>query len=294
MSRHGHRDVINEQFWKHLWGKVRPFLLGYVVPFVLFVAAALFTTFLREGNFSGLTWAKWLAIVVYSTIASVITGWAKSAEKKKSQNELDTQYKMAFFYASKSIFDYHKLAFIPPLSPSGYLQEILSNIADSVTAILEANSIIDNHLITASVMVECTTANGASKILDMVSFGPPNRLNRRHIKLPLTDKYDPEKTLPGAPAAFLTNVIVYIEDINDQKYANISQFKGRPYSSLFSVPITDSEDGENEKPFAVLNVDSPNINHFVDLEFIKDKIYPALCPQIALMKLLRKSGKFLV
>jgi hypothetical protein len=290
MPRHRTRDIINEQFWKHSWASIRPFLLGYGVPFILFVAAALFTTFLREGNLSGLSWEKWLAIGGYSTFASMITGWAKSAEKKKPQNELDTQYKMAFYYASKSIFDYYRLSLIPPLSSTEYLQEILSNIADSVTAILEANSIVDNHLITATVMLERPAENGTPRVLEMVAFGPPNRLNRRRIRLPLTDQYDPERTLPGAPTAFLTNIIVYIEDITDPKFANVPFFKNRPYRSVFSVPITDNEDGEEERPFAVLNVDSPNVNHFVDREFIKDKIYPALRPQIALMKLLRKNG----
>ncbi|MCX6054365.1 MAG: hypothetical protein NTZ74_05505 [Chloroflexi bacterium] len=280
--------------------KSRRIIVDYIVPGVLVFVATILSSVFSDVKIFKLKWYIWLAIIAGSALAGYLSGLAKHLESRASEHELDAQYKGTFDNTSKSVFDYYKFSLTAPTSPTAYVEEVLNYINDNVQAILAANAVTDNDLMTTTLLIEIPSVNKKQKTLKLFSFAPTHRLHRITDDISFDDEYKPSKTeiyetgttLPGAPTAFLAKVMDYIEDINLPKYNNVEYFKNLKFNSFFSIPITENEDGGmKDKVFAVLNVDSPKANHFISYDFIDEKIYPALRPQIALIKLLNKTGK---
>jgi len=279
------------------WKKARKIFVDFIIPGFLVFIATILSSICSAVDLSLLKWYIWVAIVLGSGLAGLVSGAAKHLEAKQSEYELDAQYLGTFANTSKSVFDFYRLLVEPKLTNEDYLIELLNYINDNVKAILDANAVIDNDLMTTTLMIEDYIGQENSKVLKLIAFAPNHHLNRIKGKFPVgneyksskTEKYEPGDTLPGAPTTYWVNLIDYVENIASPKYEKVEYFKDRPYKSFFSVPITENEDGgKQDKVFAVLNVDSPKENHFVSYDFIVDKIYPALRPQIALIKLMHK------
>jgi len=104
--------------------------------------------------------------------------------------------------------------------------------------------------------------------------------NRALIDVPL----DPNDIWPGGPEAYYSKEITYVDDTKSRKYRRF--FHNPAYDSFISLPILRNEiDGEI---VAIINIDSDIKNQFVSKKFISEKIFPALIPTIALIKVLHK------
>ncbi len=161
-----------------------------------------------------------------------------------------------------------------------YIEDLLFNITEIVRLILEANQ-IEGNSITADLMT-ISSDHPPQRFLEIVAFGP-KRPGRTNLKLEVSDK----NPLPGAPTAFVNNVLIYVPNTVDKKHEG--NFQNREYKSFVSIPISNNEaDGDQ---FAVLNIDSPQENQFQSEDFFASKIYPALKPSIALLKVLHKIGQ---
>ena len=238
----------------------------------------------RDGNFSALLeLPRLILIFLFSIGAALINFHQKTKEKKKEQknieSELDIQYDMAFRYSSLSCFNLND-ALTNNSNTMAYIEDLLFNITEIVRLILEANQ-IEGNSITADLMT-ISSDHPPQRFLEIVAFGP-KRPGRTNLKLEVTDK----NPLPGAPTAFVNNVLIYVPNTVDKKHEG--NFQNREYKSFVSIPISNNEaDGDQ---FAVLNIDSPQENQFQSEDFFASKIYPALKPSIALLKVLHKIGQ---
>lgn len=263
--------------WRNLWSDVGLLWLSFLV-------AMTGSLVIRDGNFSGLlNRGRLIMIFGFSITAALINYGVKEKERKKVQQDiesnLDIQYDMAFRYSSLSNFKFQE-TINNPEQTLPYIESLLFNISEIVRIILEANNIKANT-ITANLMIE-THQTRSQRFLKIFAFGP-SRPGRKKIKLPLTDV----NPLPGAQTAFTENRIEYIDDITNPIYNGI--FNSKEYKSFVSVPISENEDDGIR--FAILNIDSPVENQFGSKVTFNAKIYPALKPSIALIKVLHKIGR---
>lgn len=264
-------NAIRKKFWSDIGLLFLSFFVTLTGAFII-----------KDGNFSGLTTIRLILIFFVSILAALINYEIKEREKKKQlqeiESKLDIQYDMAFRYSSLSIFNLHKtISKAPQIKP--YIEHLLFNVMEIVRLILEAN-LIEGNTFTANLMIE-SPAKDSQRYLEIIAFGC-ERPGRKMIKLVLNSN----KPLPGAPTAFIKNITVYIANTADQVYNGI--FDSKEYLSFVSIPISENEDDGNW--FAVLNIDSPIKDQFVSDTFFAEKIYPALKPSIALIKLIHKIG----
>jgi len=144
--------------------------------------------------------------------------------------------------------------------------QILQDIEKVVTQTLKMLK-IETKNITANLMLYSPKKN----VLTLRYFG--TRLDRRtSLVLPL------DKGLPGATAAFVTKEIVYIENTQSPEYNHHFSIS-KSYRSIISYPIQN-----NRKIYAILNIDSENVNQFVSNEFITIELLPKMQPFIALLR----------
>lgn len=238
---------------------------------------------IRDGNFLNLNRDRLILIFGFSTFAALINYSSKEREKKKEQqaieSNLDIQYDLAFRYSSLSNYKIQDV-----LNDSTqilqFIEGLLFNVSEIVRIILEANN-IKGTAITANLMIS-TQKDNSQRFLEIIAFGP-SRPGRKKIKLTLSDK----DTLPGAATAFIKNKVEYIDDITNPIYKDV--FNSKEYKSFVSIPISENEDDGDR--FAVLNIDSPTVNQFGSKVTFDAKIYPALKPSIALIKVLHKIGR---
>lgn len=299
---------------KWCWDRIKEFVSEVWFIWIALVVTIPTSLIIRDGNFSsflvydsagkylGLNQDRVLLVLGLAFLAAAFDFIKKQRAKKiqaqkmfleirEARKELDSQYDYAFSYSSLSVFNLHAVA-NKGLQPTlRYVEKILDNITEVTRLILEANEIENGKMLTASLMVKqpkneldllkCT--------LKTYAFGP-ERPDRHALDLPFfnsKEDLDNANPLPGAPTAFCKERVEYIDNTKDEKYA--SAFPNAAYNSFISIPITENEsDGAF---FAVLNIDSININQFVDKGFFSVKIYPALKPIIALIKILHKFGQ---
>lgn len=258
---------------KNIWPDI-------VVLWLSFIVLMTGTLVIRDEGFSGFTVNRLIWILIFSLITTLINYYIKEKAKKKEQREiesrLDIQYDMAFRYSSLSIYNLFELFYDRPQTES-YIGDLLFNISEIVRLILEAND-IEVDTITANIMT-VSSKSQSQKYLEILAIGP-KRPGRRKRELLLSEN----NPSPGAPTAFINNTIVYISDITAQEYKGI--FDNREYKSFVSIPISENEDDGNR--FAILNIDSPIVNQFESEAVFNEKIYPALKPSIALIKVLHK------
>jgi hypothetical protein len=238
---------------------------------------------IRDGGFTGFTTFRIIAILIFSLAVSLINYFVKEKVKKKELREIDSkldiQYDLAFRYSSMSIFTLFDFLNDRTQTKS-CIEDLLFNVSEIGRIILEAN-LIDSNSITANLMT-VTSNSQSQQYLEIIAFSP-KRPGRKKIKLLLSEK-DP---LPGAPTSFINNTVVYISDVTSQE--NKVKFDNKEYKSFVSIPISENEDDGNR--FAILNIDSPVVNQFESEAFFNEKIYPALKPIIALIKVLHKTGR---
>ena len=281
------KPQTRDPFWRILGAKILRWFLDIVAPFFIVFFPPSLGLYLRTSDFSLFSFWNVSGIVAIAGIITLLQYLVRSAEKRKVKMELDQQYKTAFSLSSQSIYDLH--AHIKKATNNGaipqYISELRLNLSETVKAILEAN-LIQNNTITANLMIEHPSVAGSQRYLEIVAFGP-KRPHREKKNIPLTDKLE-TTTKPGAPVSFLSGKTIYTDDTTKPEYVGL--FNTDEYKSFFSIAIRDS-DTNTGKVFAVLNVDSDRVGHFTDIDFINSKIYPALTPGIALIKLLRKTGQ---
>lgn len=237
----------------------------------------------RDGGFTGFTTFRIISIMIFSLLVSLINYYVSEKAKKKEireiESKLDIQYDLAFRYSSMSIFTLFDFLNDRKQTKS-CIEDLLFNISEIGRIILEAN-LIDSSSITANLMT-VTSNSQSQQYLEIIALAP-KRPGRKKIKLLLSEK-DP---LPGAPTSFFNNTVVYISDTTSQD--NKGMFNNKEYKSFVSIPISENDDDGNR--IAILNIDSPIVNQFESEAFFNEKIYPALKPIIALIKVLHKTGR---
>lgn len=315
-------EEISKRYWTNILKSVKRFFKGIWLSWLLFCLSISAGYFVKDGNFLGLFTFQVNPDTKISTIAGlnwirigIITGLSlgiatlnyviESNKKKKEKNEeieriktefekvrteLDAQYDYAFKFANYCIFNLHDVIGKEKPDTISYIETLLTNMAQVSIFILDANKIENNSLITASLMVKrpVDEIDLLKCKLEIAAFGPKGRPGRRMRKLPFyrnQEDKENDNPLPGAPTAFCKKETVYIEDTTNSVYGGL--FESKEYKSFLSIPITENETDGGDV-FAVINIDSPYINQFQDLEFFSQKISPALRPFIALIKVLHK------
>lgn len=157
----------------------------------------------------------------------------------------------------------------------GFVKEVLRYTEKAVEAILKESGYPVGD-ICANIMI----VDQERSSLSLEYFGT-FKGGREKITLPIDCNH---ALLPGAPFAYCTEKIHYIEDTLDPKHGGYFQ-ENKPYRSIISIPIRSNPRFEGSQVIAILNIDSDIPDQFVSGDFIAKRIYPQIEPFIMLLVL---------
>ncbi len=92
---------------------------------------------------------------------------------------------------------------------------------------------------------------------------------------------------PGAPEAFYTNKVMYVDDTTRRKYKKFFNTE-KSYRSIISIPICENGD----EVIAILNIDSDVAYIFRGRDIINKQILPVLQPFLSILKLMKQTLKY--
>lgn len=91
----------------------------------------------------------------------------------------------------------------------------------------------------------------------------------------------------GAPEAFVTNSIRYIDNTTLDEYKNFfSDEENSDVKSFISIPLRDN----SKSVYAVLNIDSDVIEQFINVDFIEKQVLPEIKVFVYLIKIIDLFG----
>lgn len=91
---------------------------------------------------------------------------------------------------------------------------------------------------------------------------------------------DARNRRPGAPEAFDTGKVAYIDNTMGRKYKRFFD-ENKPYRSILSIPICNLK----SVVFSVLNIDSSLPDQFISTDYISKRILPVINPFISIIQL---------
>ena len=223
-------------------------------------------------------WIKYGLLV----IGAIVTVWLNSQIDRKIKGEvqlkLDPQYEVVFSYISMGL----ETLLVKMLNSEERtdfdfnLEKLLTYIQCSVTSILNANN-VEYTDICVSLMVK------KDNTLQLTHFDK-YREDRKFTRLEINKK------LPGAPKAFVDDRLEYLPNTNVPYLKK--HFRGRPYKSIVSLPLTIKSDVNGKNiTYGVINLDSKNSDQFVSRDFIETRIATSLNPLLSIIHILYESGK---
>ncbi len=253
--------IIFKKYSFSTWSIIKFFLLfiSHFLFFYLPLYASIRFTLQSETKFTSTQW--WAPILL--ALILVVLNYIWNNIRDKNKNKKIESDKIIYDCIGGAIQELHELE-IQDNDGEHFINEILVYIEKVIEVMLNSAG-IEKGTLCVNYMVK------DNDNLVLTNFATKFQ-NRNKPMIPLNIQ-DP---LPGAPEAWVLKKVIYINDIENEKF-NPYFKESFNFKSFISIPVFD-----DNKIYGIINVDSNLRDQFVSNEFITKRIMTKIGPFLSL------------
>jgi hypothetical protein len=244
------------------WSVIKFFLIAFF-NFALYFIPFYVTILLSIPENQKISSHQWI-FILFGSIFMVVVNYFVNKLRDLRKNRRLVGDKIIYDIIGGAIQELRELHIICPTKRERFTTEILTNIEKVLESIFNTDG-IESGTLCANLMIR----DGSH--LKLTDFGTKFQGRDK----PQID-FDELNPLPGAPEAWVSNKVIYIDDIKSKKFEK--SFAGNfKFRSFISIPV--ANDGT---VIAIINIDSNIEKQFKSDEYIAQKIMPKISPFLSL------------
>lgn len=249
------------------------FIFNFLILYIPFWAAIFFPLHLGMKSGEYLTYGQWMIIFILPFGLVIISYFREYIVTHKREKKLRRDI-VIFSCIASAIKLITLQDFQNKSSKNEFVKDLLSYFHRVIDVILSEEG-IPMGTICSNLMIYYD--NPEKLVLEHIGF-----YTAGHGEEKFTLPIDRENPLSGAPAAFVNDKTIYIDDTESEKYSKYFLTEDNwNVKSFISLPIRDT----NKKVFAILNIDSDIAQQFISTDFISKSILPRIYIFILFLRL---------
>lgn len=254
-----------------LWKFSFKFLILYFPTWLIFYIPFR----LNLGSGHSFTAANWI-VVSTSPLIIIIINYIRNILSNNSSERKVRQNKVVLTSINSIINLFSGYDFASAEHKKDYYEKVLIFIQRIMKDVLRQEGVEDGTI--CANLMEVDEVN--SKLVIRYMGAPTDGHGKYNLCLDLNH----ENPAIGAPSVFFTKDMMYIDNTELEEYKTFLKKESTAnVKSFISIPIFEDED--EEKIYAILNIDSDKVEQFVSIDFIKKILYPEIKVFTSLVKL---------